>query len=261
MLVVYGAVFVGSIAALLALRWWSKGRYEVKLTDAVIAVIPVVFLSFLSGHIGKIAFGTEGFTVERASQAILAASDKPIDRQVDNFPEDVLETADKAEIGRIPEFIDRRIQGLEFTIGSGIYAVPVVREYLSALTRYPFFQYVIINDEDGALFGMIGAGVLYAYLSDERFGGRWDAFTDAVNRGRDRDQDYLLAIPGFVPGALAVTRGLDKRAVLERMDGGNLTWLPVVDDADRYTGIVERSRLTASLILDVAAKLEDGPAQ
>ena len=64
----------------------------------------------------------------------------------------------------------------------------------------------------------------------------------------------------FVSLDMAVKSDADIKRVLEQMEKPDLDWLPVVrseDGVSQFKGIVERPRLTASLILDVTNQLED----
>lgn len=49
--------------------------------------------------------------------------------------------------------------------------------------------------------------------------------------------------------------GSDKRDVLSKMESLKVDWLPVVDKDGHVAGIIDQSRLTASLILDVSNQL------
>jgi CBS-domain-containing membrane protein len=53
-----------------------------------------------------------------------------------------------------------------------------------------------------------------------------------------------------------VTKKSDKRDVLDRMEKSGRDWLPVVNAQGQLDGIVDRSRLTASMILDVTNQLK-----
>jgi CBS-domain-containing membrane protein len=63
-----------------------------------------------------------------------------------------------------------------------------------------------------------------------------------------------------VPTEDAVTKQSDKRDVLTRMEKSGRDWLPVVSANGQLDGIVERSRLTASMILDVTNQLQAAQA-
>ena len=45
--------------------------------------------------------------------------------------------------------------------------------------------------------------------------------------------------------------------VLEQMEKLNVDWLPVVDEAKKFVGVVDRSRVVASLILEVDTRLRN----
>jgi len=72
------------------------------------------------------------------------------------------------------------------------------------------------------------------------------------------DRQKLAQLPGFVSSSNAVTKQLDKREVLDRMQKAGRDWLPVVTAQGQLDGVVDRSRLTASIILDVTNQLRAG---
>jgi predicted transcriptional regulator len=41
------------------------------------------------------------------------------------------------------------------------------------------------------------------------------------------------------------------------MEASNADWLPVVDNAKKFVGVVDRSRVVASLILEVDTRLRN----
>jgi len=53
-----------------------------------------------------------------------------------------------------------------------------------------------------------------------------------------------------------VRKGTDKFEALLKMEELNVDWLPAVNDQQRFAGIVERSRLMASLLIDVTQSLK-----
>jgi hypothetical protein len=69
--------------------------------------------------------------------------------------------------------------------------------------------------------------------------------------------DELGGIAGFVPADEAVEKSSDKKAVLARMEKSRRDWLPVVNKESKILeGVVDRSRLAASILLDVTKRLE-----
>lgn len=251
-------VTVAVLVAVVAVRSLTGGRIEIRLNDAIIAAIAAVLTLFVFGRISKFGVGSEGVTVETAKQAILSASAQPIDRQVALLPVAPVEEALKGGVGLIPSMVHREVQGLDFLLGGGGYDPHAVQEYLETLTRYPFFRFVTLLDPNGSLFGMIDARKLLARLQDPASGQTFASFASEINRASADDRTKLAALPGFVPAGNAVTRGSDKRDVLEKMEKLGADWLPVLKPGGQLDGIVDRSRLTASLILDVTNQLKTG---
>jgi len=102
---------------------------------------------------------------------------------------------------------------------------------------------------------MIEARKLLALLQEPSSGQTFASFVGMLNRADGNDRAQLAKLPGFVPWSAAVKRDDDKRDVLQKMENLGADWLPVVKTGDQIDGIVERSRITASLILDVTNRL------
>jgi CBS-domain-containing membrane protein len=155
--------------------------------------------------------------------------------------------------------VRRRVQGLDFMLGVGGYDPNVLKAYLETLRRYDFFRFVIVLTPDQRLFGMIDARSLLATLEEPTSGMTFQEFASLLNRANDADRDRLAQLAGFVPASDAVTKQLEKRDVLDRMEKAGRDWLPVVTAQGQLDGVVDRSRLTASIILDVTNQLRGEP--
>jgi CBS domain protein len=239
------------LVAAVALRTVSQGKIEIKLNDAIIAAIAVALALLLSGRITKLAVGSGGLTVETA---ILKASAKPIAQQVTALPVVRVEEALKGGVDEIRSMVDRKVQGLDFLLGAGGYQPDVIQQYLSTLTNYTFFRFVILLDRDRNLVAVVDGNKLFRVLSDPASGQTFAGFAALINRASGDDVAQLAKLPGYVPATAAVSPQADKRDVLEQMEKLATDWLPVVKDG-KFAGVVERSQLTASLILDVTNQL------
>jgi CBS-domain-containing membrane protein len=155
--------------------------------------------------------------------------------------------------------VRRRVHGLDFMLGVGGYDPNVLKAYLETLRRYGFFRFVIVLTPDQRLFGMIDARSLLATLEEPTSGMTFQEFASLLNRANDADRDRLAQLAGFVPASDAVTKQLEKRDVLDRMEKAGRDWLPVVTAQGQLDGVVDRSRLTASIILDVTNQLRGEP--
>ena len=89
----------------------------------------------------------------------------------------------------------------------------------------------------------------------EAFGVKAD-FARWLNSPSGASQDSLSRLPGFVSVDQAVTRKQSKRDVLRQMEKIAVDSLPVVDQSGLFFGMVDRSQLTASHILEVSDRLE-----
>lgn len=249
----YWPYLAGLLVALVLLRGLSGGRFEVKLTDAVIVAIPVLLWLVGTGQIKKLIVSSDGFTVE---SAIIDASHRAIAAQVTPLPVVPVELAGKGPVGDIPSLAAAGIDALQFQLGAGFYVGSAIAEYLDKLTGYPSFRYVVVTAPDGTFFGVMDARALARTLEQHGTGVDWNGFAEMLNGNRTAAIVELGRTAGFVGAADAVTANLSKRDVLGKMDTRNTDWLPVVDEAHRFKGVVERSRLTASMLLDIAAQLQ-----
>jgi len=252
------ALLIGVVLVVLIQFLRKKTQKDFGAGEIVFFLVPIATWLLLGGHVSKLSFAGVEF---EAGQAILAAAREPIEKQVREVDEvvDEIEPAHreaKGSTSAIPDLVARRVEALEFRLGLGGYYVgSAIREYLETLTRHPFFHYVVIFDERGGLFGLFDEEDLMASLDSRRRDGfLW--FADALNASTDEAREEIAAIPGFVPGRLAVTPRAPKRDALEAMESNDVDLLPVVSLERGFVGVVERERLTASLILDVASALE-----
>jgi hypothetical protein len=224
------------LVGVVALRSATAGKVVITLNDAIIAAIAVALALLISGKLTKIVVGSEGVTIETTRDAILSSAAQPIAQQVNALPVAPVEQAMKGGIAEIPEMVRQRVQGLDFMLNFGGYDQTILKTYLETLTRYDFFRYIILlNPGSGETF------LDFALL---------------LNRASDADKLKLAQLPSFVPSSDAVTKKSDKRDVLDRMEKSGRDWLPVVNAQGQLDGIVDRSRLTASMILDVTNQLK-----
>ena len=189
--------------------------------------------------------------------AILEAADRPITNQVAPLPIAPVEVAAKGGLGEIPALVARGIAALEFQLGLGGYVGEIIREYFAALTVSPAFRYVVITNPDGTLFGIMDAHRLNAVLGSRTGSASWSTFADLLNRNNPAGIADLGSRYGFVAASSAVAPMADKRMVLEQMEKLNADWLPVVDENRKFVGVVDRSRVVASLILEVDNRLRN----
>jgi hypothetical protein len=207
-------------------------------------------------------------TASKTRAAIVNAAGAPV-RKV-TLPVRPISMEPKKGIGEIPRLVRERPDALHFKLGYGGYFGPAIWLYLDALGRVPEFRYVVLT-EGNSLFGVYDAKTLIAELNPPKnaelslsfpFGSsdmpesenvpEWTRFAESLNQGGNESRLWLTSLPGFVSADMAVPQDTDKRMALQQMEAERLHWLPVVDNRKTMVGIVDRSNLTSSLLLEIA---------
>ncbi len=249
----------GLLALSVYLRAHFGERYELRTIDLVLIILPLLFVLLVSGKLKVLdAFGIKADFSELFADAAGAAIERQID--IKSAPDvdevvNMLEMASKSGVGEIPALVERKTEALVFRLGHGGYYGPAIKKYFDALYASSYLQYLILKDENGKLFGIYNALDLAVYFrtnSDSAY----RAFADWLNRADTDSRGQLRALPGFIGADQSVEREMSKRDVLAQMDSLRVDSLPVVDSDGIFVGTVERSQLTASLILDVVNRLD-----
>ena len=244
------AGFVLIITVLVVIRSKTGNKYEIKNSDIVLALLVIVLIMFASGKNESFEFGDL-----KVKSAIVEASNKEITEQIttlEGIPFHDIQTFSKGAVSNIPQLIKNKTEALEFHFGHGGYYGPAIREYFEALSRQSLLHFIIVNNADRKFFGMYTAADLLGYFSTSQSGDAYQDFANWLNR---QDTASLSNLPGFVSATEALSAGANKAEALNAMEIGNLNVLPVLDKDQKFEGVVDRSRLTASLILDVTKQL------
>jgi CBS domain-containing protein len=244
------AAFAVILALLVVLRA-RDSKFEVRPTDVVVAIFPVVIFLLVTGKIQKLQVGE--LNIETAFVKASTSEIKPQVTPLTGLPSVAIHTNPKLALAELPRLLESRTEGLTFRLGYSGYDGSAIREYLDALAKQPFFRYVIIENPDSTFWSMADARALAGlfmspnrpYTADDF--ARWLASSDTT---------ALQKLPGFLSSKGAVTETTDKSQALQLMESLSVDTLPVVNADRRFVGIVNRSRLTASMILEVANELK-----
>jgi hypothetical protein len=256
LLLLLGVVLVvGSVL----LRIFTGGKHEIKTVDLVFLVIPLLLAALATGRLK----GFDLFGVKADLSALwTAAAQTSIESQVGPTPPatvqdivQVVEMASKGEINELSRLVERKTAALEFKLGAGNYYGPAIQTYLEALAGSATLRTLVVDYPDGTLFGTYNAAELIGYLRVAG-GPGYAQFQQLLNRGDVAAQKTLSTWPGFVGAAQAVTPDTTKREALARLEQLNVDSLPVVNKESHFIGTIDRSKLTASLLLVVTDKLE-----
>ncbi len=165
--------------------------------------------------------------------------------------------------------LEQGVDALSYQLGS-YYDGPMIWRYIDSLKALPQFRHVLILSPGGdQLLGMLDAATLAAVLDPPDTAGLseslgydlWNlpdqaevpGWTEFAEWLRNEDLERLRALPSFRRAGEAVHLNDSSLEVLAAMEQRRADLLPVVDDDERFVGVVERSRLTASILLEMAA--------
>lgn len=240
------------LLALLVLLRARNSKFEIKPTDIVVAVLPVIIFLLVTGKIQKFEVSEGGVKIEtafvKASTSAIASQVAPLA----GLPSEPVRMDPKGSVGEIPRLLEKKTEGLLFRLGYGGYYGPAIQEYFVSLSKQPFLRYIVIENQDGTFFAMAGARDLTELLLSPNPPYRAIDFAQWLN---DSNKLLLKRLPGFISVENAVNETTDKSQALQLMESLNVDTLPVINKDKRFVGIVSRSRLTASLIIDVAKEL------
>lgn len=247
------AGFIIILSVLMLLRA-KNSRIEVKPADVVVAVLPVLVFLLVTGKLQKFEISESGIKIEtafvNAQSSAIASQVTPLT----GLPSEPIRLDPKRGVDEIPQLIARKTEGLLFRLGHGGYWGPAIDEYFKMLAKQPFLKYLIIEEPDGSFFAIADARALTELFQVGRPPYRAEDFAKWLNQG---NRDALVRLPGFIASQNAVTKETDKGQALRKMESLNVDTLPVVDNTKRFVGIVNRSRLTASLLIDVSENLKN----
>ncbi len=247
------------VLASVVLRVRSNGKYEIKASDLTFFIIPLLVAALATGKLkGFDAFGVKADLSELWATAAKGQIQPQVARAQPVSVQDVVQASEiamKGGIGDLQRLVERKVDALAFRLGSAGYYGPAIRSYLEKLSGSSHLRAIVVQNADGTLFGMYVAADLVGYLNVAGDAG-YAEFQRLLNAGDEGARTRLANLPGFVAVNDAVTASTSKRdalATMARLDVGSL---PVVNAERHFVGTVDRSKLTASLILAVSDKVE-----
>jgi len=247
--------------AAMVIRVKSNGKYEIKPMDLILIIVPLALWLFATGKITK--FNVAGLEMQFAQQFI-RATENPIrfsrletpKLKVSEVARIVKKRASKEGVSALPGLIKKKTEAIEFQLGHGGYWGPAIEKYFDVLSTAGFLRYVLIYDENSRLFGVYDARALYLHLESQGTPGYKD-FAKYLNKRNDETARLALSrLPGWVSVDDAVTPDSNNRLALETMERLNTDFLPVINDQKFFIAVVDRSKITASLVIDVTKAME-----
>lgn len=230
-------VFFLILLALILINAKVNGGFKVDTSWVAIALAPAVIWLLATGQLAEFSGFGLGFKLREASA-------KPFSLRLEGSSiEPVpLVLGEKGGIGEIPELVRRRVAALTLQVGRrSYYSGSAIRRYLEELTPHDFFRYCVFSGGDGRFRGLAPARALLDQLRRQQL--------DIV---KVIEEGSLNLVDGLVTAALP--KNSTKREALRKMDEMNLAELPVVDEGGRFVGIIDRDKLTSSILVELVAR-------
>jgi CBS domain-containing protein len=212
--------------------------FKVETSWVLIALVPGVFYLIGSGKLSEFS----GFGLELK---LMQASAKPFSLNSDGakIATSPLTVEEKGgSLGAIPELVRRKVQALALKVGKkNYYNNDAILAYLDELTKYDFFKYIVFLTEGETFKGIIPARSVYEQMKQKKL--------DLVRALEEGKTDKSI---GIIDSYVRVTSS--KQDALKKLEENNLTEIPVTDDEGRLIGIVDRGKLTSSILLELLTR-------
>ncbi|MBT8312377.1 MAG: hypothetical protein HKP23_06045 [Flavobacteriaceae bacterium] len=248
-------IFVISIALVIFLRRKVGQGYEIKISDVVLALIPLVIWLLLTDKIKTFKYGDLEFTlsdkIEAAQQSPLSESEELID--MINPKEIEINLAEKATEGALVDILRAKPEGLIFKAGYKNYGAAEIESYLKTLSQSTL-KYILIFDNDSDDF--LGLISLENFMAQVFAPNSNLSPATVAQLLRDNDRDRLKEISGMLTAEEAITPETAKYEALTEMQKLGTVFLPVTKEG-KFMGVVEMQKLTNSLLIDISQKLSE----
>lgn len=236
---IFVVLFFLILGALVFANYKLNNEFKIDTPWLALGLAPVVIWLLTTQQLSEFSGFGLAFKLKEATA-------KPVSMKFDGNlikPEHISADA-KGGLSKIPSFIRNKISAITLTVGrAGYYVNQAIEEYLIELTPHPFFKYVLFMKESGEFVGIIDAGQLLHEMQNNGL--------DVVNYVERGD---VSAIPGI--RLKYISTGSSKEKSLQVMDQEGLSELPVVDEQGHFIGIVERDKITSSIVAQLVSKSE-----
>lgn len=227
-------------------------EFSLKNNEIFLALLPLILYGLLSGRIQRLEF---------AGLKVYSEFQKAINTRItkrDIIPIVPIEIEkeplrNKHDLPRLSErLLRKRPNALKLTLRKDRTKYPIC-DYIDALTESPTFRYVVFVDSLDDFKALIPVSSIAANLTT---GGECEA-ESLINYIQEPKKYHhkIRELPGLVLDYQAASPSWEKRRCLEEMHYEKNDAIPVVEE-DKLVGVIEKSYLVASIIIDVSAAIK-----
>jgi CBS domain-containing protein len=245
------AVFLGTLVACIAARRYSR---EDKLThlDLLIAIAAVGVVLMSLGIVGSLEIGFKGVVIkalERPPNLVTVGKEIPVERL---FAAPAIDAAGKATDAsalldeQLADLKSEKYEAINFPMNK-INNPGAVRKLFGVLARMPSFKYLIITQSNGKFFGIISARdfLRWWHVDEVKHSEEFEAWITHSSKAH-----HFSDIPGFITESLRKDSSKAQALATMTDSTNDYSFLPVVDEGV-FVGLADRSRIVASILVDI----------
>ena len=233
-------IFVASFFIILItisiINFKVNGEFKIETSWLALSLTPVVIWLLTTHQLSEFSGFGLAFKLNKVTST-------PVSLKLDGdkiTPEQVSHD-EKEGLGKIDRFIKNKVAAITLEVGrQGYYVNSAIKSYLRELTQYSFFKYVIFQNKKGEFQGIIPA--------DEMLEKMQDRSVDLVQAIESGDISNIEGV-----STVSVPSGSSKQKALQVIDEHGLSELPVIDESKSFIGVVERSKITSSIVAQLVS--------
>ncbi len=248
---------VASFAAILAIIIILRSRgssIDIKTPDIIVAILPAFLFLVVSGKLSKFELSESGLKIETAITEAANTKIEGLEKGLDSekLPTMQVNSNTKGGVQEIPKLLNNKTEALTFYLGYQGYYNRAIYQYIKQLTGKPFLKYLIILEKDGRFYAM---GSAQKFI--EKYPDCCDAYLQFEQALKNDDRAALSTLmPDLITLDQALNNKTSRSQALSIMLTKKTDILPVVDEAGKLIGMVDKASISGSLLLEIASSLE-----
>lgn len=224
------------LAAIAYLNYKINNEFKIESSWLALSLSPVVIWLLATQQLSEFSGFGLAFKLDKVTST-------PVSLQLDGdlIKPEKISRDEKGGLGKIESFKRNRVAAITLELGKQRYYLnSAIETYLEELTPLSFFKYVIFKDKSGEFRGIISTTKLLEEMSSGNI--------DLVKLIESNDISSVRSI-----STISVPSGSSKQKSLQLMDSHGLSELPVVDEFNSFVGVVERSKITSSIVAQLVS--------
>lgn len=233
---IFIALFFFLLIVLTYINYKINNEFKIETSWLALSLAPVVIWLVTTQQLSEFSGFGLAFKLNKVTST-------PVSLQVDGnaIKPEKISRDEKGGVGKIKIFKRNRVEAITLVVGKrGYYANQAIENYLEELTPLSFFKYVLFEDKSGEFRGIISGIELLEELR-----------TGNINLVRLIESGDISSIKGM--SAISVPIGSSKQKSLQVMDTNGLSELPVVNAKKSFIGVVERNKITSSIVAQLVS--------